>query len=472
MSPQKKKALSVFSLMMMNIALIASLRGLPTMAEEGLEIVFFLIFAVVVFLIPVSLVSAELATGWPKEGGIYVWVKEALGERWGFTVIWAEWLQNMVFYPTALSATAGILAYGFSHTLAENKIYTVVVVVVVYWLATLINLKGLRLSSIFTNIGMILGLIIPGSLLMIAGVYWVASGQNLAIDVSWSAFVPNLGDINTLVFLTGVFLFFSGMEVSAVHAQEVKNPAKDYPRAIFLSSIVIISLFILGSLTIAFIIPQADISLTAGIMEAFEVIFGKIGIHWTVPVLGILVAIGLVASVLAWIAGPSKGVLVAAKEGSLPPFFRKTNKNNMQWAILLIQGIVVTIVSLVILFMPTVSSSFWILTALAAQLYLSVYILMFISAIVLKYKKPDVKRPYKVPGGNAGMWIFSGIGLVAALFALALGFFPPAQLQTGSVLFFESFLVVGLILVYGIPQIIYSVRKPSWKAKNQKNIHK
>ena len=135
----------------------------------------------------------------------------------------------------------------------------------------------------------------------------------------------------------------------------------------------------------------------------------------------------------------------------------------MQWAILLIQGVVVTIISLVILLMPTVSSSFWILTALAAQLYLSVYILMFISAIVLKYKKPSVKRPYKVPGGKAGMWIFSGIGLLAAAFALTLGFFPPAQLQTGSVLFFEGFLVMGLIVVYGIPQIIYTFRKPSWK---------
>ena len=467
MSTQKKKALSVFSLMMMNIALIASLRGLPTMAEEGLSIVFFLIFATIVFLIPVSFVSAELATGWPKEGGIYVWVKEALGERWGFTVIWTEWLQNMVFYPTALAATAGILAYGFSPALAENKVYTVVVVVVVYWLATLINLRGLKTSTIFTNVGMIAGLVIPGSLLIIAGLYWIISGQALAIPLEFSNFIPDLSNFNSLVFLTGVFLFFSGMEVSAVHAQEVKNPKKDYPKAILLSSIVIVSLFILGSLTIAFIVPQAEISLTAGIMEAYDKIFSPLGLHWIVPVLGILVAVGLVASVLAWIAGPSKGVLVAAKHGNLPPFFRKTNKNNMQINILLIQGVVVTLISMVILFMPTVSSSFWILTALAAQLYLSVYVLMFISAIVLKYKKPHVERPYSVPGGKPGMWIVAGIGLLAAIFALSLGFFPPAQLQTGSVWFFEGFLIIGLILVIGIPQLIYTFRKESWLHKKK-----
>lgn len=451
----------------MNIALIASLRGLPTMAEEGLAIVFFLIFAAIVFLIPVSLVSAELATGWPKEGGIYAWVKEALGERWGFTVIWTEWLQNMVFYPTALAATAGIVAYGFSPALAENKLYTLLVVVAVYWGATFINLRGLKLSTIFTNVGIIAGLAVPGSILIIAGMYWVFSGQPLAIPPTFSNFIPDLSNVKTLVFLTGVFLFFSGMEVSAVHAQEVKNPKKDYPKAIFMSAIIIVSLFILGSLTIAFIIPQKEISLTAGIMEAFDKIFSTLGIHWFVPVLGVLVAIGLVASILAWIAGPSTGILVAAKNGNLPPFFRKTNKNNVQINILLIQGAVVTLISLVILLMPTVSSSFWVLTVLAAQLYLLVYVMMFISAIVLKYKKPKVDRPYAVPGGKLGMWITAGIGTVAAIFALALGFFPPGQLKTGDIFLFEGFLIFGLVIVIGLPQLIYTFRKESWIKKEK-----
>lgn len=466
MTQSKKRALSVFSLMMMNIALIASLRGLPTMAEEGLSIVFFLIFAVIVFLIPVALVSAELATGWPKEGGIYVWVKEALGERWGFVAIWAEWIQNMVFYPTALSATAGILAYGFSPAFAENKLYTLAVIIIAYWGATLINLKGLKLSSLFTNIGTFAGLVIPGAVLIISGVYWVASGQNLAIEITVQNFIPDLNNISTLVFLTGVFLFFAGMEVSAVHAQEVRNPKKDYPKAILLSSLVIVGLFVLGSLTIALIVPQAEISLTAGIMEVFTMIFDKFNLSWIVPVLGILAAIGLIASVIAWIAGPSKGVLIAANHGNLPPFFRKTNKNKMQINILIIQGIVVTCISFVFLFMPSVSSSFWILTALAAQLYLSVYILMFISAVVLKFKKPNIDRPYSVPGGKAGMIIICGIGMLACIFAIVLGFFPPTQLSTGIFIFYESFLFLGLLLVFIVPIIIYSIRKPSWKKNN------
>ncbi|MFH1781942.1 MAG: amino acid permease [Patescibacteria group bacterium] len=463
MTQQKKHALSVFSLMMMNIALIASLRGLPTMAEEGLSIVFFLLFAAVVFLIPVALVSAELATAWPKEGGIYVWIKEAFGERWGFAIVWMEWLQNMVFYPTALSATAGILAYGFSPTLAENPLYILVVVISVYWGATFINLKGLKWSSLFTNIGVFAGLVIPGAVLIASGFYWVLGGHSLAIPITFQNFMPNLSNMDNLVFLTGVFLFFAGMEVSAVHAQEVKNPKKDYPKAILMSSIVIVALFILGALTIALIIPRAEISLTAGIMEVFAEIFGDLGMKWIVPILGFLVSIGLVASIIAWIAGPSKGVLVAAKHGDLPPLFRKTNKNHMQTTVLIIQGIVVSCISLIFLFMPDVSSSFWILTALAAQLYLSVYIIMFIAAIALKYKKPDVERPYSVPGGKIGMIIIAGIGLSASLFAIILGFLPPSQLPTGSLFFYEAFLVIGLFGVIVVPHIIYKFRKESWK---------
>lgn len=135
----------------------------------------------------------------------------------------------------------------------------------------------------------------------------------------------------------------------------------------------------------------------------------------------------------------------------------------MQTTVLIIQGIVVSCISLIFLFMPDVSSSFWILTALAAQLYLSVYIIMFIAAIALKYKKPDVERPYSVPGGKIGMIIIAGIGLSASLFAIILGFLPPSQLPTGSLFFYEAFLVIGLFGVIVVPHIIYKFRKESWK---------
>ncbi len=121
--------------------------------------------------------------------------------------------------------------------------------------------------------------------------------------------------------------------------------------------------------------------------------------------------------------------------------------------------------SKIFLFMPSVSSSFWILTDLAALVYLTVYLIMFSAAIKLRYSEPDTPRPYKVPGGKTGMWFFAGLGILACLAAMALGLVPPpAQLlTTGSLLFYESFLIIGFLVILFIPFIIFRLRKPSWK---------
>ena len=124
-----KHKLGVFILAMLTFSVIASLRGLPSMAEYGLSSTFYYLLVAIVFFIPVSLISAELATGWPKKGGIYLWVKEAFGQRWGFFAIWLQWIQNVVWYPTVLAFAAGALAFDdhvehalWEYALPQNEI--------------------------------------------------------------------------------------------------------------------------------------------------------------------------------------------------------------------------------------------------------------------------------------------------------------------------------------------------------------
>ena len=112
--------------------------------------------------------------------------------------------------------------------------------------------------------------------------------------------------------------------------------------------------------------------------------------------------------------------------------------------------------------MPSISSSFWILTALSAQSYLVMYILMFVSAIRLRYTKPHVPRVYKIPFPHKGIWIASILGIMSSTFAIIIGFVPPSQLHVGSILFYDSFLLIGLAIMCGIPLIFYKFRKPSW----------
>ena len=130
--------------------------------------------------------------------------------------------------------------------------------------------------------------------------------------------------------------------------------------------------------------------------------------------------------------------------------------------LLLFQAIIVTIVSCIILFMPTVSTAYWILTAISAQIYLIMYICMFVSAIRLRYTHPHIPRVYKIPHPHKGIWVVASIGLLASVFGIGIGFVPPSQLDTGSLIIYEGFLVIGLSIMMAIPLVIYQFRKPSW----------
>jgi putative glutamate/gamma-aminobutyrate antiporter len=460
-----KHKLGVFILAMLTFSVIASLRGLPSMAEYGLSSTFYYLLIAIVFFIPVSLISAELATGWPKKGGVYLWVTEAFGQRWGFFAIWMQWIQNVVWYPTVLAFAAGALAFVFNPALATNPLFMVGVILVVYWGATLAAFRGMRLSGIITTVGTIAGTILPGLVIILLGALWVFSGQQSQIDFTWENLIPDLTQLSNVVFAASILLFFAGMEVSAVHAREVNNPQKDYPKAILIAVVLTLFIFILGTLAIAVVVPQGEINLVAGIMQAFTQFFDAYSIGWMVPIIGILIVFGVVGQVSAWIVGPSKGLLATADEGTLPPFFQKTNSNGVATHVMIVQGLIVSALALIFVVMPDVSSSFWILTALTAQLYLIMYVFLFATAIKLRYSQPKVKRPYKLPGGNLGMWVVAGIGALACLAGIGLGFVPPAQLDVGGGGLYDGFLVAGILILGGTPLLIYQIRKPDWMPK-------
>jgi putative glutamate/gamma-aminobutyrate antiporter len=462
-----RKVLGVFTLAMINVCAIASLKNFPMMAEYGWTLIFYLIVVAATFFIPGGLVSAELAAGWPPKGpgGVYIWVRIALGERWGFLAIWLQWVENVVWFPTILSFSAATLAYIINPALAENKFYTLFIIIIVFWGATILNLRGMKLSGLISNVGAIAGTIVPGALIIFLGIFWLATGRSSEITLSARTLIPNLGDLSQLVLLTGILLAFTGIEMSAVHRNSVKNPDRNFPRAIFLSTIIILAITAAGSLSVAIVVPQEKISLVAGVMEAFEYFFHVYHLDWLTPILALLIAAGGFAMVSTWIVGPTKGLFSTAEHGDLPPVFQKVNKQGMPVTVLIIQAVVLTIFSLVFLFMPSVSSSYWILTVLTAQIYLIMYVLLFLSAIVLRYKAPDTPRGYRVPGGNFGMWLVAGIGVLASGFGIVMGFIPPSQLKSGSILFYEVFLGSGVIVLACPPLIIYQFRKKSWRAK-------
>ena len=465
----KVTKLSVATLAIMNVTAVVSLRGLPAEAEYGVSSAFYYLFAAIVFLIPTALVAAELAAMFSdKQGGVFRWVGEAFGKRMGFLAIWLQWVESTIWYPTVLTFGAVSLAFiGMNHaydmTLASNRLYTLVVVLAIYWLATFISLKGMSWVGKVSKFGGLVGTIIPAGLLVILAIVYLVSGGTSQMDFHGS-FFPDLTNFNNLVLASSIFLFYAGMEMGGIHVKEVDNPSKNYPKAVLIGSLVTVLIFVLGTFSLGIIIPKEDINLTQSLLVGFDRYFAFIKASWLSPIIAIALAFGVLAGVLTWVAGPSKGIFAVGRAGYLPPFFQKTNKIGVQRNILLIQGAIVTLLGLLFVVMPSVQSFYQILSQLTVLLYLIMYLLMFAAAIYLRYNMKDLARPFRIGSkGNGLMWLIGGLGFLGSLLAFILSFIPPGQIAVGSNAMWYSVLVIGCIVVVVAPLIIYAMRKPSWK---------
>ena len=460
--------LSVMTLAIMNITAVVSLRGLPAEATYGLSSAFYYLFAAIVFLIPTALVAAELAAMFAdKQGGVFRWVGEAMGPRTGFLAIWLQWIESTIWYPTVLTFGAVSIAFIGMDTsqdmlLASNKVFTLCTVLIIYWVATFIALKGLGWVGKIAKIGGLVGTIIPAGLLIVLGIIYISTGGHNNMDMS-QGFFPDLTKLDNLVLASSILLFYAGMEMMGIHVMDVKNPTKNYPKAIFIGALITVMIFVLGTFSLGFIIPSKDINLTQSLLVGFDNYFNYLKMSWASPVIAIALMFGVLAGVLTWVSGPSKGIFTVGKAGYLPPFFQKSNKLGIQKNILLIQGALVTILSLLFVVMPSVQSFYQILSQLTVLLYLIMYMLMFASAILLRYKMPKVERPFRIGKGNLLMWLIAGVGFCGALFAFVLSFIPPSQISTGSNTVWFSVLIIGCIVVVVAPMIIYAMRKPTWK---------
>lgn len=460
--------MGVFTLVIMNIVAVVSLRGLPAEAEYGVSSAFYYILAALVFLIPVSLVAAELAAMFPyQQGGMFRWIGEAFGDKPGFLGIWLQWIESTIWYPTVLTFGAVSLAFiGMDHVfdahLAANKYYTIVVVLAIYWLATIISLKGMGWVGKVSKIGGMVGTIIPVALIVVcAAIYLISGGQS---QMNWHGnFIPDFTNFDNIVLAVSIFLFYAGMEMSGVHVREIKNPTVNYPKAVVIGAIATVAIFILGTFALGVIIPAKDINLVQSLLVGFDNYFSVLHVKWLAPIIAIALAFGVLAGVLTWVAGPSKGVFAVGQAGYLPKFFQKTNKNGVQKNILYVQGAIVTVLAFLMVLMPSVQSFYQILSQLTCILYLIAYLLMFAAAIRLRYNMKGAPRPFRLgKKGNGVMWLISGVGFIGSLTAFIFSFFPPNQISMGSNAIWFTVLIAGTVIFVALPFIILKFKKPSW----------
>ncbi len=454
--------IGVFSLAMTNVVAIASLRDLPQMATYGLGAIFFYAVAALFFFLPVSLVAAELASGWPERGGVYVWVREAFGPTWGFAAVFLQWFQNLCWFPVVITFAAASLAFAIApvpregQSLAENRWFIVSAVLAIFWGCVLFNLRGLRLSSGVAVAGAFSGVVIPGAILIVLASVHLIGGNDSHLTLSTADLVPDLDRFANITFGVSVFLAFAGMEMTAAHAREVVRPSRSYPLAIAISAVVIVVVFVLGALSIAVVIPPDKIVLQTGVVVALDDLLQPQGLGWLARVVAAMLALGIVGSVGAWIVGPSKGMLAATEDGHLTRWLSHTNRYGVPSRILYIQGLVVSVFCLAFVLQPTVSAGYFMLSDLTIQLYLIMYLMMFAAAIYLRFNAPEKERAFRIPGGMLGMILVAGTGIVGSVFCIIVGFFPPAHFSRDAInpRAFVIFLALGVTCFCALPFLL------------------
>ncbi len=457
-----QKKLSLFGFFALTASMVLTVYEYPTFATSKLHLVFFLLLGGLLWFLPVALCAAEMATveGW-KNGGIFSWVSQTLGERFGFAAIFFQWFQITVGFVTMIYFILGALSYVLNfQALNTDPLIKFIGLLIIFWGLTFSQLGGTQRTAKLVKAGFVVGIVIPSIILFgLAAAYFIG-GNPIEIPINKHAFVPDFSQVSTLVVFVSFILAYMGVEASASHINELENPKRNYPLAMILLVILAISLDAIGGFSVAGVIPQKDLSLSAGVIQTFQTLILHFNHHlgWLVKVIALMIAFGVMGEVSSWVVGPSRGMFAAAQRGLLPKFLRKTNTHEVPVPLVMIQGIIVTLWGAVLTFGGGGNNlSFLVAISLTVVIYLVGYLLFFIGYFVLIYKKQNLKRTYNVPGKRVGKTIIAGIGFLLSIFALFISFVPPASIAKNETHTYQMILLISFVVTAILPFIVYEL---------------
>ncbi len=380
--------------------------------------------------------------------------------------MYLEWQAIIFWFPTVLMFGAASLAFmcwpeAFDEKLASNKVYTLVIAFLIYWLATLNAFRGQRSANKLTTYGGLFGTIIPGAILLVLGLVYVLAGNE--IELTHESFFPDFTHLSTVVLAASIFLFYGGMEMQAVHINDMPNPSKQYPRAIFIAIAVIVVVYALGTLVIGVAIPTDNINLLQSLLVAYNKMWEAFNLEWIGNIMALFIMFGVIGQVSALVTGPATGLMAVGQSGYLPRKLQTVNKQGVNKPILMIQGLIVSAMTLVLLVLPTVESAYQILSQMSTIMYLILVLMIYASYIRLRRTEPNKPRGFRIPGGKFGMWLVCGVGILGAFAAMLLSFIPPEQIATGNPVVYVGIIVVGVSVFFALPLVVFARRKPSWR---------
>lgn len=427
---QLRREMGLWDVLLFNIAAVLGPRWIAAAAHNGSSSTSLWIIAALFFFIPTALVIVELSTRFPHEGGLYVWSKEAFGNFHGFVAGWTYWVYTFFYFPGLLAASASMAAYvGGSRTayLAQDKTFILAGSLALLIVAVWLNIIGLNIGKWLQNAGGV-GTYVPLLMLLaVAFFVWLKFGSQT--HFSWSNIIP-ARNLQTINFWSQIAFAFTGLELVSAMSEEIRNPQKTFPRAIFGSGVLIAVIYILGTVAVLVILPSDQVDPKSGVFQALTAasVGLKIGVIGIIAAL--LVTAGNAGGVGSTVAGVARVPFIVGVDRYMPAFFGKIHPRwHTPYISILVQAIISAGILLVTFRWDSVNGAYQILVDAAVILYFVPFLYMYAAAIKLAYRRDRLenKQAILVPGGPAGVWIAGSLGFIVTAASIVFSLIPPGE---------------------------------------------
>jgi glutamate:GABA antiporter len=445
-----------WDVMLFTIGAVLGPRWIAAAARNGQSSITLWIFAAVLFFVPTAYVVVELSTRFPEEGGLYVWTKMAFGDFHGFVAGWTYWIYTFFYFPGLLLASAAMTSYvggARGAWLAEDRKFLLAGSLVMLFIAVYLNIIGLHIGKWLQNAGGV-GTYLP--LMMIVGVALVLTWRRGSVThFTVSGMIPRW-DWDTVNFWPQLAFAFTGLELVSVMSEEVRDPRRVFPRAIFASGGLIALMYIAGTVAVLMLLPSETVDTKSGVFQAMAQGSALLHLAAAGVIAALLVTVGNLGGVGSTVAGVARIPFIVGIDRYLPAFFGKIHP---RWRTPYVSILVQAVISGVILLLAQVSESmrgaYQMLVDAATILYFIPFLYMYAAAIKL-YALPDRnenKSAVLIPGGRIGVIFASGFGLLVVAIGIVLSFIPPGD--TANKVLFETKLVAGTVLSVMLGLILY-----------------
>ena len=401
---KKKKKFKLFDAILATVCITLVAESVTPTAAIGNSQYFWWIFLIIAFCIPYGMISAELGTTYPSEGGMYDWVKRAFGAKMASRVAWNYWINFPLWIASLAVAVTDVVVGIFD---IELNIFWLLVLQLGYtWLVSILGTKRIGESKWIVNIGTFCKILFMVGL-GILGIYvFIKTGESANPIESAMDLLPTM-DLLGLSFLSVIIFNFLGFEVVATFVDDMENPKREIPKALIIGGVLMALFYILPAtgVNIAMTLEEAE---AAGITDSFLILLTRIGVNADITraiviVVGLMFIYTMVANIVSWSFGVNSVAKYSADDGGLPKVFSKTNKEGVPYMSSIMNGIVASVIIIIGIILGEVSESasnlFWTFFSLSLVTLLISYIPLFLSFIKLR-KTDKTERVYRVPGGK------------------------------------------------------------------------